>query len=121
MGRDPRSIALALCAALPLAFAACGRPGASDDVITEDVSVRLERSPELGRQDIRVATRDAVVTLSGRVERPAQRGEAEQIARATEGVKDVRNLIEAGLDSEAPVPPDVGAGPGTRPPAEGLD
>jgi hypothetical protein len=114
------STALALCAALSLAIAACGRPSVSDDVISEEVSVRIERNPELGRQDVRVATHEGVVTLSGRVERPDQRGEAEQIARATHGVRDVRNLIEAGLEPEAPMQPDVGAGPG-RAPAEGLD
>jgi hyperosmotically inducible protein len=119
--RALRSIALALCGALSLALAACGRSGVSDDAITENISIRLERSPELGRQEVRVATHEGVVTLTGRVERPAQRGEAEQIARATEGVKDVQNHIEAGLESATPTQPDVGAGPGARVPAEGLD
>jgi hypothetical protein len=119
--RHLRSIALALCGALPLALAGCGRQEVSDDAITENISIRLERSPELGRQEVRVATREGVVTLTGRVERPAQRGAAEQIARATEGVEDVQNHIEAGLESGTPAQPDVGAGPGTRAPTEGLD
>jgi hypothetical protein len=111
-GHRRRSLAVGAALSLALAGAACDGRSASDSAITDDVSSRLESDPELGPLDLEVETRDGVVTLSGRVVQPAQRGEAEQIARRTDGVEGVINLIETGVGSTRPGQPDVGAGPG---------
>lgn len=68
----------------------------ADATITSAVRARLAGDPELSPYRIGVSARDGVVTLTGRVEREAQRERVERLAGDIEGVKEVRNLIRVG-------------------------
>lgn len=73
----------------------------ADATVTTAVRARLAGDPELEPYRIGVSSRDGVVTLTGRVERRAQRDRAGRLVEAIEGVKGVRNLIRVG-DRGAP-------------------
>lgn len=64
-----------------------------DGRITGRIGRALAADPEVQRFDIDVDTLDRVVTLRGTVESENAKQSAEQIARSTEGVKHVNNLI----------------------------
>lgn len=66
----------------------------SDAGITSKVKSKLAADPEVTAMNVDVDTTDGVVTLSGLVRTESQREEAEELARNTEGVKRVRNLLE---------------------------
>ena len=67
-----------------------------DGTITAKVKAKLAASAEINPFNVDVATAQGVVSLMGRVKTEAQKAEAERIARATEGVRGVRNLLEVG-------------------------
>ena len=71
-------------------------PYARDAGITAKVKAKLTADPEINPLRIDVDTIDGRVTLSGKVRTERQREEAEQLARGTEGVLEVVNLIEVG-------------------------
>lgn len=61
------------------------------------VKAKIAADPELNPFNIDVdGGADGVITLSGRVATRAARAEAERLARNTEGVEDVRNLLKVG-------------------------
>lgn len=66
---------------------------AEDAAITATVKARLIADPDVRAFDIDVDTYDAVVILQGRVTTPQQRGIAERLARASPGVRGVRNEL----------------------------
>lgn len=68
----------------------------TDAAVTSAVRARLAADSELSPFRIGVSARDAVVTLTGRVEREAQRDRAGRLAAEVEGVKAVRNLVRVG-------------------------
>jgi osmotically-inducible protein OsmY len=68
----------------------------TDATVTSVVRARLTADSELSPYRIGVSTHDAVVTLTGRVEREAQRDRAGRLAEEAEGVEAVRNLIRVG-------------------------
>lgn len=68
----------------------------TDATVTSAVRARLAADSELSPYRIGVSARDAVVTLTGRVEREAQRDRAGRLAAEVEGVRAVRNLIRVG-------------------------
>jgi len=68
----------------------------TDATVTSVVRARLDADSELSPFRLGVSTRDAVVTLTGRVEREAQRDRAGRLAEDVEGVNAVRNLIRVG-------------------------
>jgi hyperosmotically inducible protein len=72
---------------------ATARRRLSDSAITSKVKTKLAADPEIDPFNIDVDTADGVVTLSGVVAKASARAEAEKLARATRGVKDVRNEI----------------------------
>jgi len=65
----------------------------SDAWLVTKVATQLAVDPEVDSFDIDVDALDGQVTLSGLVTTPRVRQEAERIAKATEGVKAVRNEI----------------------------
>jgi hyperosmotically inducible protein len=66
----------------------------SDDLrIKSRVGRRLTLDPEVKRFKIDVDTIDGVVTLRGKVDSETMKTSAEDIARTTNGVKDVRNEL----------------------------
>lgn len=69
---------------------------ADDGTITAKVKAKLAASAEINPFNVDVATSQGVVSLVGRVKTEAQKAEAERIARETEGVRGVRNLLEVG-------------------------
>lgn len=72
----------------------------SDSGITARVKAKLAADPQVNPFNIDVDTNEGVVTLTGRVERPEARAEAEKLAQDTDGVKDVVNLIKVGALSK---------------------
>ena len=68
----------------------------TDAWITSKVTGKLTADPEVNPFEIDVDTQNGVVRLSGSVETEAQRNEAEELARGTEGVERVINDIQLG-------------------------
>jgi hyperosmotically inducible protein len=66
---------------------------ADDAAITAAVKGRLIASSEVRALGVNVDTYEAVVILKGEVESRDQRSAAERLARATRGVKGVRNEL----------------------------
>jgi hyperosmotically inducible periplasmic protein len=78
-----------------------------DAGITARVKAKLLADPEVGGMYIDVDTLDGRVTLNGKVKSQDEKAEAEKLARHTDGVKEVVNLIVvAGQPAPAsPAPP----------------
>jgi hyperosmotically inducible protein len=64
-----------------------------DATVSTKVRAELLRNQSLKGFDIHVETMQDVVQLSGFVDSPTQRAQAEQIARSVSGVRGVRNDI----------------------------
>jgi hyperosmotically inducible periplasmic protein len=79
----------------------------SDASITARVKARLAADPEVNAIQIDVDTIDGVVTLNGKVSSQEVSQEAEKLAKRTEGVKQVNNLIQV-AGQEPPAPPGTG-------------
>lgn len=86
-------------------------PVLDDAAITARVKTRLMRDPEINSFHIDVDTVDGRVALNGKVSSAEQRTEAEKLARGTQGVRQVVNLIQvAGQDVPLQTPPPSGPG-----------
>lgn len=90
-------------------------PILDDAGVTAKVKARLMADPEINAFHIDVDTMEGRVTLNGKVASAEQKDEAEKLARRTEGVREVVNLIQVAGNSvpaEAPVrdqPPGSGS------------
>jgi len=87
--------------ALLLALGACSStrsPGTQvdDAAITAEVKAKLAADGDINPFNIDVDTNEGVVTLQGRVEKTEAKTKAEQLARETNGVKRVINLVKVG-------------------------
>jgi hyperosmotically inducible protein len=96
-----RTLSLALIAllVLPLTFAACGKSVGEtidDATITARVKTKLLNDPQVGGLKIDVDTTKGVVTMSGVVKSQAEAERAVQLARQTDGVKDVKSTLQVG-------------------------
>jgi osmotically-inducible protein OsmY len=93
---------LVCCAVMVLlALGACSStrtPGTQvdDAAITAAVKAKLAADGDINPFNIDVDTNEGVVTLQGRVEKEAARSKAEELARETDGVKRVVNLVKVG-------------------------
>ena len=67
-----------------------------DSWITTKVNSKFAADPDIKMMDVSVQTDKGVVTLTGRVEDEKARRAAIALARDTEGVKSVRDLLEVG-------------------------
>lgn len=86
-------------------------PVLDDAAITARVKARLMRDPDINSFHIDVDTVDGRVALNGKVSSAEQRTEAEDLARGTQGVRQVVNLIQvAGQDVPLQAPPPSGSG-----------
>ena len=93
---------LLLAAALAVSTVACAptrtRESAGevvdDSVITSKVKAELIRDPDTKAHQINVETYRGIVQLSGFVDNAKARNRAVQIARETNGVKEVKNSLE---------------------------
>jgi len=75
----------------------------NDAGITARVKAKLIADPEVAAVRIDVDTVDGRVTLNGKVSTADQKAEAEKLARHTDGVVQVVNLIQ--VAGQAPPPP----------------
>ena len=87
--------------AMLLALGACkstSTPGTQvdDAAITAAVKAKLATDGDTNPFNIDVDTNEGVVTLQGRVEKEEARTKAEQLARETDGVRRVINLVKVG-------------------------
>jgi hyperosmotically inducible protein len=74
-----------------------------DAVITTTVKTKLTTDRPKNLVKVNVDTKDGVVHLKGTVSTPEAREEAERLARATKGVRDVVNDLQVeGSPSAAP-------------------
>jgi len=93
---------LVCCAVMVLlALGACSStrtPGTQvdDAAITAAVKAKLAADGDINPFNIDVDTNEGVVTLQGRVEKEAARTKAEELARETDGVRRVINLVKVG-------------------------
>src|SRR6267142_4329100 len=69
----------------------------SDQDLERDVKAALRWNPDINADDIAVAVRDGVVTLSGFVRSYGQKWEAERVVKRVKGVRGVANDIEVRL------------------------
>ena len=77
-----------------------------DRIIFEFTENKLIADPEINSFHIDVDTVDGRVALNGKVSSAEQRSEAEDLARGTQGVRQVVNLIQvAGQDVPLQTPP----------------
>jgi osmotically-inducible protein OsmY len=95
---------LALALVVVASLAACSStqtPGTQvdDAAITAAVKAKLAADGDINPFNIDVDTNEGEVTLQGRVEDAAARSKAEQLARETDGVRRVINLIKVGDQS----------------------
>jgi osmotically-inducible protein OsmY len=65
----------------------------TDDQVATYVQAKYQADATVAAHEIDVAARDGVVTLRGEVNSDAARGRAETLARETEGVRSVENLL----------------------------
>jgi hyperosmotically inducible protein len=98
MSKQPVWMATALCGALLLsgvtfADTRSDQPVA-DTVITTKVKAELAKDSATKARDIKVTTKDGVVTLSGTVGSVAEKQKAEQDAATIKGVTGVTNVLE---------------------------
>jgi osmotically-inducible protein OsmY len=82
-----------------------------DSEITTAVKAKLAADPDVAAVQVDVTTNESVVTLTGRVKTSEERMKAVQIARETNGVKKVNDLIKVG---EMPANPGGGGTPHLR-------
>jgi hyperosmotically inducible protein len=78
----------------------------NDAGVTARVKAKLIADPEVAGFQIDVDTLDGRVTLNGRVASADQKAEAEKLARHTDGVTEVVNLIQ--VAGQPPPPPPSG-------------
>jgi hyperosmotically inducible protein len=93
---------LALVMALGLVACSSTRTAGTqvdDSAITASVKAKLAADGDINPFNIDVDTNEGVVTLQGRVEKEEARTKAEQLARETDGVARVVNLIKVGDQS----------------------
>lgn len=88
-----RILMIVLAALVALASANCERRDVADSAITTKVKSKLAVDTETSALKIDVHTNGGMVTLTGAVPTQAEKAEAEQIARNTEGVTRVINNI----------------------------
>lgn len=92
-------VVLALVMAMGLSACSSTRSAGSqvdDATITASVKAKLAADMDINPFNIDVDANEGVVTLQGRVEKSEARSKAEQLARDTDGVKRVINLIKVG-------------------------
>ena len=66
---------------------------ANDNVITDQVAIRLSSDQLVKGGGLKVDVKDGVVTLSGQVDEPKAKTRAEKLARKVKGVKQVVNNL----------------------------
>jgi len=87
-----------------------------DKTITTNIQAKLFTDPILKTRDVRVDSRNGIVTLSGTVGTDLERAAVERIATQEEGVKNVVNMLSVASQSAAPVSEGVQTAESAAPP-----
>jgi hypothetical protein len=87
-----RKLACVMAAVAVAACVACG--DSQDDGISTSVGAKLTADQAAGTSQVKVATNNGVVTLSGTADTPAAKEQAVKTARETEGVREVVDNIQ---------------------------
>jgi hyperosmotically inducible protein len=85
------SVLLALCFLATVCLA--DKQPISDDVIVDQVRIKLAGDQEVKGGAIKVDSKQGVVTLAGAVDTESARGKAAKLAKKIKGVKDVVNNL----------------------------
>jgi hyperosmotically inducible protein len=101
MKRNGTAALVLTVAMLAIVFAACrttqpAKVQFDDSAITTSVKASFIDDPIVKALQVDVTTNEGIVMLSGRVNTAAESKQAEKIARNTNGVKGVRNMIKVG-------------------------
>lgn len=90
-----RLLSLTILFALVLAplFAEKGKTAVSDDVIVDQVRVRIADDAEIGGQPIQVDAHNGMVVLTGKVTSDRLKERAEKVAKKVKGVTGVDNKL----------------------------
>lgn len=87
-----------------------------DKAITTNIQAKLFSDPILKTRDVRIDSRNGVVTLSGTVGTDLESSAVERIATQEEGVKNVVNMLSVASQSATPAPEDVQTAESAPPP-----
>jgi len=90
------SITILFALLLPPLFAEKDKTPVTDDVIVDQVRVRIADDSEIGGQPIQVDAHNGVVVLTGKVNSEKLRAKAEKIAKKVKGVTGVDNKLTVG-------------------------
>jgi hyperosmotically inducible periplasmic protein len=93
-----RFLSLVLLFSLVLTPLVAQKKTVSDDVINDQVRVKLASDSEIGGMSIQVDVQNGVVTLKGKVRNDKMRSKAEKVAKKVKGVSSVTNQIVVSPD-----------------------
>jgi hyperosmotically inducible periplasmic protein len=85
------SVILAICFLASVCLA--DKKPVSDDVIVDEVRIKLSGDQEVKGGALQVDCKQGVVTLAGAVDTESARGKAAKLAKKVKGVKDVINNL----------------------------
>ena len=99
--RSRTAVLFAVVAMLSVAFGGCrttqpAKVQFDDSAITTSVKASFVADDLVKVLQVDVTTNEGIVMLTGRVDTAAESAKAEKIARNTNGVKGVRNMIKVG-------------------------
>ena len=89
-----------------------------DKTITTSIQAKLFSDPVLKTRDVRVDSRNGIVTLSGTVGTDLEKAAVERIAAQEDGVKKVVNLLGVASASAPPAPEGAQTAENAAPPQE---
>jgi hyperosmotically inducible periplasmic protein len=87
------SLAILFCLVLTLLFAEKDKTPVSDDVIVDQVRVKIADDTEIGGQPIQVDAHNGMVVLTGKVANDKFKSKAEKVAKKVKGVTGVDNKL----------------------------
>jgi hyperosmotically inducible periplasmic protein len=93
-----RLLSLALVFSLVLTPLFAQKKAVTDDVINDQVRVKLASDSEIGGMPIEVDVHNGVVILKGKVRNDKMRSKAERVAKKVKGVTSVTNQIVVSPD-----------------------
>jgi osmotically-inducible protein OsmY len=94
----PRILAVVLLFALVLTPLMAQKQPLTDDIINDNVRVKLANDSDVGGMKIDVDVKGGAVTLTGKVRTEKQRNKAEKLAKKVKGVTAVTNKLIVSQD-----------------------
>ena len=93
-----RFLSLVLVFSLVLTPLLAQKKPVTDDIINDQVRVKLASDSEIGGMAIEVDVHEGVVTLKGKVRTDKMRSKAEKVAKKVKGVTSVNNQLSVSPD-----------------------